>query len=371
MGFIRCKVGDVQVGQALPWPVYTEAGVLLLDKGHEVENAHQLEMLIERGMHPDGKPQKLITPLDKQIDNPFPHAYELRESLNNILRQLSYPTEDGPKRLFYTAELIYRLCQQHPDAMLSMVHHYNETPYSITHSIHVAILSCILGQEMGYEEQRLLMTMAGALTANIAMLDLQDKLEKQTTALDDEQRQAIRNHPLETVKMLHRNIIYDQIWLTAVEQHHENIDGSGYPAGLSGKAIAEEAQIVAIADRYSAQVCRRATHEYKTAQEVLKTLYLEKGKTLDEDLTLRFIKMLGVYPPGSMVHLVNGETAIVTQRPRAKGDRWPMVASFLGRDGKHYLNPLKRDTNLEDYKISEAVADQEIHFSNSVLWGYE
>lgn len=371
MGFIRCKKGDVSIGEELPWPVYTEAGVLLLDKGHEIENEHQLEMLVERGMHPDGKPQKLFTPLDKQIDNPFPHAYELRESLNHILRQLSYPTEEGPKRLFYTAEMIYRLCQQHPDAMLSMVHHYHEPPYSITHSIHVAILSFLLGQQMAYDEHRLLMTMAAALTANIGMLDEQDKLEKQSSALDDGQRAGVRQHPEESAKMLHRNVIYDPVWLGVVEQHHENIDGSGYPAGLSGDELMQEAQIVAIADRYSARVSRRISHSYKTSHEVLKELFLEKGKTLDETITLHFIKMMGIYPPGSTVKLANGELAIVIQRPRAKDDHWPMVASYQGRDGHNYLSPLRRDTNLDEYKITEVVPDQEIHFSNSVLWGYE
>lgn len=371
MAFVRVKKGEIKVGESLPWSVFSEAGTLLLHKGVEMSSQHQLDMLVEHGFHPDDDaPDRLNILLKKEIKNPFDYVEEIHLHLKNLLRNLTLPTNDGPMRLNYTAALLIRLCKEFSDAMLGVVHRLEEKPYSITHSMHTAILSSLICHRLELSEEQHRRIVCAALTANLGMLDLQDSLENQTTPLSDEQQQAIGNHPAESVRLLEMNVTSDEKWLQIVKQHHENLDGSGYPQGLSGEAIDQGARIIAIADRYSAMVWNHKYRPGRLAGQVLKEMYQDKGIKLDEQLCPLFIHVLGVYPPGSFVKLKNGETAIVTHHSHKRDEHWPQVSSFKGKDGKFYINPLRHDTNLSEYAILAMVEAEQIPFSDEVLWGF-
>lgn len=371
MGFVRVKKGEIKVGEHLPWSVFSEAGTLLLHKGMVMETQHQLEMLVDIGFHPDDEaPDRLNILLNKAIDNPFDYTEELHTHLKNLLRNLTLPTNDGPMRLNYTAALMIKLCKEFSDVMLGVVHRLAHKPYSITHSMHTAILSSLMCHKLGLDEEQHRRIVCAALTANLGMLDLQDSLENHTGPLSEEQQEKIRNHPLESVRLLEMNVTTDDQWLQIVGQHHENLDGSGYPEGSQGDAITQGARIIAIADRYSAMVWKHKYKQSLLAGQVLKQLYENKAATLDQELCLLFIHILGVFPPGTFVKLKNGETAIVTHHSHKRDEHWPHVSSFKGKDGKFYINPLRHDTNLTEYGILAMVASEQTPFSDEVIWGY-
>ena len=370
MGFIRVKKGEVAVGQELPWSVYRESGTLLLHKGHVIEHQHQLDMLIDMGFHQEAKADRLAFLLKKVIDDPFVYAEELHQQLLPLLKHLTLPTADGGQRLQYVVKLLIRLCTEFSDAMIAQVHRSDVVPYSITHSLHTAILSATLAKQYGMEGIDLERVVSAALTANLGMLDLQDSLERHNGKLSEEQRQKIHEHPLESKNILQANVTDDELWLTMVEQHHENMDGSGYPHQLHGEDIVVGARIIAIADRYSAMVSKHIYHKQMNASEVLRIFYQDKGLTLDEELCLQFIHCLGVFPPGCFVELVNGEKAIVTAHSHNKSQHWPLVSSYKGMDGHYYISPLKRDTNYSEYKIKGMAESEKVPFSNSSIWGF-
>src|SRR5204862_3889390 len=105
-----------------------------------------------------------------------------------------------------------------------------------------------------------------ALTMNLAIVDLQDVLYRQQT-MTPEQREAIAEHPADAVKKLATLGVRDPLWLSIVEQHHEFLDGSGYPKKLAGDAVIREAQVIGLADRYCAAVTER-TYRQPVAPDV-------------------------------------------------------------------------------------------------------
>ncbi|MBD3609754.1 MAG: HD domain-containing protein [Gammaproteobacteria bacterium] len=372
MGYQRIKKGELKVGDILPWHVYTESGKLLLGKGVEIEGQHQIDMLIRLGFRTDAvKPNRLSLLTEKEIDNPFAFAEEVLEHLKNILRNLTLPGSDANERLQYSVILIIKLCREFPDAMLAVVHLFDEKPYSVTHSFHTAILTSMLCQKMELSDMVERQYVAAALTANLGMLDLQDTLENQKTELTEEQRQRIHEHPALSSKILERYVTEDKDIITIVQQHHENLDGSGYPQGLSGDQITQGSRIVAVADRYSSMITQHQYAKKNTAMAVLKKLYVEKGSALDEEICLLLINVLGVFPPGTYVELKNGESAIVTFRARHGDQHWPQVSSFRGVDGGTYINPLHRDSNRPEYKINKMFLSEQMPFTYSSIWGYE
>ncbi|MDH5360285.1 MAG: HD domain-containing protein [Gammaproteobacteria bacterium] len=203
------------------------------------------------------------------------------------------------------------------------------------------------------------------------MLDLQDSLENYQGKLSDDQLQKIHAHPQSSVEILQANITDDEQWLAMVAQHHENLDGSGYPDNLVNEQILTGAKIIAIADRYSAMVSKHIYHKQMRASAVLKIFFQDKGATLDEELCLKFIHLMGVFPPGTFVELVNNECAIVTAHSHNKHQHWPLVSSYKGMDGHFYISPLKRDTNMSQYKVKNMIDMEQIPFSNSSIWGYD
>jgi len=107
--------------------------------------------------------------------------------------------------------------------------------------------------------------------------------------------------------------------LQAIAQHHEHADGSGFPQQLAGERIALPARIVALVNRYD-NLCNPAlSANAKTPHEALSLLFAQEKQHFDALILTHFIRLVGVYPPGSLVELTDGRYAMVvsvnTARP--------------------------------------------------------
>ena len=93
--------------------------------------------------------------------------------------------------------------------------------------------------------------------------------------------------------------------------HHERPDGTGYPRRLDADSIPLFAKIVSIAEAYDTMTATQPYREARSPSDALQELYAQRGKQFDEDLVIRFIDAIGIFPPGSVVEMVNGEIGIV------------------------------------------------------------
>jgi len=98
----------------------------------------------------------------------------------------------------------------------------------------------------------------------------------------------------------------------AVLQHHERIDGNGYPRGLNGAKIHEYGLIVAVSDVFDALVSDRPYRQAYSNKEAMEMIELEKGNRLSLLFVETLLSHIYMYPPGSVVSLSNGDLAIVT-----------------------------------------------------------
>ena len=103
-----------------------------------------------------------------------------------------------------------------------------------------------------------------------------------------------------------------------VVEHHERIDGSGYPFGLRADKLSRAGQIVAITDAYDEMLSGRNQAMLQPV-EVLRQLFIQSNAgALDRELVERIIRCLGVYPIGSLVELNTGERGIVVAANRIR-----------------------------------------------------
>ena len=368
---VRIAPGALTIGRPLPWDVYDADGNILLRQGYIIQTDSQLEQLFERGRF---KPRKIERPQEEVFEdnrdrNPFADYPDLLHSLEATLKAITDSDPSAQKRLLGLARMIERTCTESPDATLALVHLYSIGPVIHEQILFYAILCQFIGRQFGLEDNRIAVLTTAALTANLALVPIADKLNASNTVLNDEQRGVIRKHPERSIQALKAAGIDNKLLLTIIAQHHEQADGSGYPKGLSGTEIRPEAEILALAERYVAMITKRAYRQRMNVANARKLIAnLADGK-FRPAIPKALLQILGEYPPGILVRLENNEVGVVTRRPvRARG---PFVKAIFGPRGNRYSGTFERDTSEPDFGI-QSLEEPEIMPSMdfSLVWGF-
>jgi len=335
---------ELQPGTKLRWPVYDTNGKLLLQKGHLLSSVQQIEQLIARGLYRNGSEQSRLEVNSEQVAITLSERMELlRNRLKQLLRQLNIATEKQPLLLQRVRNLALELrdvCLIDSDAAIAAIHLFLHGEYSIDHPLHAAFLVELLGEQAGLREDERLSMVCAALTHDMGIITLQQaELDRQDKPLTPAQWQRVKQHPLVGEQQLRRLGVRDPIWLGSVRWHHERLDGSGYPDQLNEQdhPIPIHARILAIADIYSAMVRPRPHRDAIESRETLRTLFLERGKRIDEALANRLVTTFGIYPPGTLLQLDSGEIAVVARRGERANE--PIIYRVIGRSGQPLPTP--------------------------------
>jgi len=374
---------ELKLGSKLPWTIYSASGQLLMKEGAVVDNQRKLDNLLMNGYREKlGKPGADETEQGPPADEPQPAkfaentnpfaeldeiGYQLKTLFERIEAQRVKPGE--VERKFYEmATQIQGLVLLNSDAVLGAVHLNRQHEYIIQHPLHVTVMAALVGKTLKIPQKVQLSMLAASLTQNIGMNGYQMRLHAQAEPLDKEQRKRVDQHPLVGVKMLSEAGVTDKLWLQIVFQHHEKTNGTGYPKKIKGNQIRAEARIVALGDVYSALVSGRPHRPGLSAQQSLRSIFLERGQQFDEKLSRVFLNELGLYPPGSCVRLHNGEVGVVVKR--TSDSRSPRVTSVMDEYGQLFMRMQERDTSDPKYALVANINPQLMPRLNpTLLWG--
>ncbi len=195
----------------------------------------------------------------------------------------------------------------------------NRDLYTSEHCLNVAILSIAFGRHLGLSEDTLRVIGLCGLLHDIGKVKIPLEVLNKEGTFTQEEFEIMKQHPEHGRDYLleQGGIIPEAIDVTY--GHHEKIDGSGYPLGLKGSQIPFFAKLVAITDAYDAITSDRSYQNARSTLQAQKILYEAAGSHFDEDLIKSFIQWLGIYPPGSIVEMSNGQAGIVLSvNPKAK-----------------------------------------------------
>jgi len=206
---------------------------------------------------------------------------------------------------------------------------------------------------------------------NISTIELQQQLNHQNSPLNALQRKAIEEHPEKSVQLLRQLNVTDEIWLKAVLEHHEKLDGSGYPNQLKGEQLSYGSQIISLSDQYCARISPRGHKKPELHKGILRKIFLDEGHEISSDIQKLFIKELGIYPLGTVVKLKSAEIAEVMQQGKSLNS--PIVSTCYHPDLGSYQRPIKRDTQEDEYQIQEVIncEQSEMMFDKKAIWQYE
>ena len=152
--------------------------------------------------------------------------------------------------------------------------------------------------------------------------------------------------------------------INIVSEHHERLDGLGYPVGKKADEISRYGRMLAIADMYDALTADRCYKAGMSSQKAIKILLGEAPERLDKALLDQFIKCMGVFPVGSLVKLSNQKLAMVLKQNASLAK--PVVKVFYSLGGNHFLEPKDIDLSTDTrFQIEHAVvaSDYDIDFN--------
>lgn len=251
---------------------------------------------------------------------------------------------------------------KYPDAMLMAVVHLAAREmkhYSAMHALLVWVVVTLTARfALQWDEDIIDSLGKAALTMNISMTEMQDRMAQQNWPLTPEQTTMVTMHPVLSSEVLAKLGVEDALWLGAVVAHRDQV-----PGPLANKNMARQlGRLIQRADVLGARLAPRRHRQPMPITAAMQASYLDEERQPD-DAGTAIVRTLGVYAPGSYVRLANGEIGIVVRRqlgrPGVMG-KHPVVLVVLNREGFPSPNIMERDTNFAQYHIEGAVSEKDV-----------
>ena len=200
--------------------------------------------------------------------------------------------------------------------ILASLHHIasidNDT---MIHCINTTVYSLLIGKRQGLSEEDLVTLAKGSILHDIGKVDLNENILLKAALLSQEEYSHVKEHALFGYTLLKQNAALSEDARLISLQHHERLDGSGYPNGLKGSAIHPLARITAVADMFDALTTARCYRKSMSNHRAYKILMDDAatGK-LDKKLVSYLFDHVAVYPNGIIVFLSDGTHGIVKEQ---------------------------------------------------------
>jgi HD-GYP domain-containing protein (c-di-GMP phosphodiesterase class II) len=362
---VRLDQGHVTLDQALPFDLCNERGIILLKNGYVIRSKSQIDRLIEQGTYFEDIYDEFSKKDQHTVEKVsiFLRVGELASEFINVFDKHA-PNYSCALDI---AERIQELSELDRDAVLANLQLLKNDKYSLRHSFQTALLTEILLRHLDRPVEARRYAMAGALTMNIGMLEIQDALYSQKIELTLDQKRTMIAHPKIASEALRKASIDHPTWIEVVNHHHEMIDGSGYPRKLHKNELSIESQAVSLADRYCAMISKREYRPGLLPNVAANDLMNRQSATIDPIIATAFVSEVGNHPPGTVVFLANGEMGIVVNR--LSNASHPLVRSLRSSSGIRYPEPPKRNTRERAFAITEAMSpDAATDFDLAILW---
>lgn len=293
------KISDIKPGMVIAMPIMDANRRLLLNRNKKL-NTYTIMKLNEY----DYKGIYIYDELSEGIDVIETIPIDLRLHAIQAAKNVNF--DDCMALAGHIIENIYK--NEFIETNLTNLSMFDNDTYN--HSVNVASYAAIVGITKGYDEEQLRNLTAGALLHDIGKSLIPIDIITKEGRLTEKERKVINKHPTNGYKMV-KDTDIPSVIKVAIYEHHENVDGTGYPRGIKGKRIHETAKIIHVCDVYDAMISRRSYKDKINPAEVIEYLYSQCGKMFDYDIVTTFVRKLMPYPKGVTILLSNGETAIV------------------------------------------------------------
>jgi len=264
------------------------------------------------------------------------------ETLRTLLEDLRKDAPGDMRDVGKVADELVESMIETPDAMLWVARLRDQDRSTYHHCLKVAIHLIALGRQIGFPRDDLVRLAQIGMLADVGKIRLPRALLEKPGMLTPPEQVVVRRHVRIGVETLRKSMALDRRVEEGILQHHERLDGSGYPMGLRGMDIGIFGRMAGIADCFAALISDRPYAKAAAPQDALMQMYGWCGTSFHEPLIEQLVQAIGVFPVGSLVELSNGEAAIVMSHNRVRRLE-PRVLVLAGADHVPLAAPFERD----------------------------
>ncbi|MDQ0058879.1 HD-GYP domain-containing protein [Paenibacillus harenae] len=232
------------------------------------------------------------------------------KSFENLFSKALNDGEVNDDEVNATLEPLLNNLQLERDVVSMLLLLNTSDDYTYQHSVQVGMLSYYLANWVGYNNTEAMQIGKAGFLHDIGNCRIELGILNKPTKLTKEEFDEVKKHTLYGHEIISKSFDEPYLAVSAL-QHHERVDGSGYPHGLTGPEIHPVAKIIAVVDIYSAMISERMYRHKRDLFDVLKELYQMSFTELDAFMTQTFIKHMIPNFIGKKVELVTGEIGII------------------------------------------------------------
>ncbi|WP_150267302.1 HD-GYP domain-containing protein [Paenibacillus tepidiphilus] len=340
------SVNRLQAGMKLGKKIYNDEGLVLLADGMELTDS-----LIKRLAKIDIGYIYIEDAVTDDIEIKGMLQEETRHQALKIIRNQfqEMSNASGITKGFYhldkkfssIMDSILDDMSSQEDPMIMLADMNTADNYLYVHSLNVCLYTLVLGIAHGYSKEELRVIGLGSLLHDIGKTQIPVKIIQKPGMLTDDEFRHMQAHTEIGYKILKEEPNIPLLAAHCALQHHERINGSGYPRGLTGPQIHEYAKWLGVADSYDAMTSNRIYKKAMLPHQAVEALYVGSGTLYEQKQLELFRDRVAIYPLGLTVKLSTGETGVVVKIDPSTPHR-PVVRIISGPEGEK-VTPFERD----------------------------
>ena len=277
----------------------------------------------------------------------------LEESIGTSLDKMRREGDLDPAPLKNAVGSMTRSIERNPDAMMLLSKIRKKGRRELDRAVDTSIHMITFGRFLQFPSEQLELLGLAGLLLDIGKIYVPDTILQKQGALTAEEFSQAKTHVVQSVGHIRAALELPSGLDDIVLEHHERLDGSGYPRALRGGPFTTEAAIAGLVDSYSALTSVRPYAVQASPSRALSVLHKLRGKLFDGALVEQFIQCIGIYPVGSAVELNTGEIGIVIAQNLVRRLQ-PRVMVIFDSAGR----PLSRQSILDLINEPKATADE-------------
>lgn len=246
---------------------------------------------------------------------------------------------------------------KHPTTMSCLTRIREKDAYLMEHSLNVCILMSLFANHLGVERELIDKLALGALLHDLGKVKVPEQILMKPGKLTEEEFEVMKTHVVHSAAILAEEPDLPPEVMDVVANHHERMDGNGYPAGKDGSQLSQWARMITIVDVYDALTAERCYKAAMAPTKALKLMMDLAGSHFDRALVQQFIRCMGVYPVGSLVRLKSNRLAVVVAL-NPKQPLRPRVKVVFSAESQRHLPVVELDLARSNDSV-EAVEDPE------------
>lgn len=285
--------------------VQPEQSPILADVAHIEHETNKLQQLKQQRIDAAKAHRAALQKTEKAFVQTLEQVKSLMQMLGN--RPLN-AIEDSKKMVQDLTQIIMNAQSM---VISLMVNSNKEEQNFYSHSLNVSVLSMLLAGKMGMSEAEITAVGMGALFHDIGKLKIPSQITRKKTGLTQPEVNLLKMHPRYGLELINLTKVFPEAAKVIIMQHHEYADGTGYPSGLKGEQIDKLSQIVSVVNEFDNLCHPLDESKAKTPHHALSFMFTQMKSKFHHETLASFIRLMGIYPPGTIVHLTDQRIGMV------------------------------------------------------------